>query len=55
MVGIAYIKYPDGHSARIAIAELMTLQDGVVGVIDANGNEYLTHISNVVIETNSKQ
>lgn len=50
MIGIAHIKYPDGHSARIAIAELTKFQDGMIGITDANGKEYLTHISNVVVE-----
>ena len=50
MIGIAHIKYPDGETRKIAIVELTTSQDGIIGMTDTNGTEYLTHISNVVIE-----
>ena len=47
---LAYIKYPDGHSARIAIVDLIIMSHGVVSLTDINGKSYTTHMSNVVIE-----
>lgn len=47
---LAHIKYPDGHSATIAAADVSTIQEGVIVIMDHNGMSYTTHMSNVVIE-----
>lgn len=52
---LAYIKYPDGHSARIAVAGISIMNHGVVMIMDSNGMSYTTHMSNVVIEMSEEQ